>query len=382
MEVFRQTAVIANAEKNIKLQNMIKGIFYLLFVYLCIENVYPQSNNCISGNCYNGFGKCKYNNIVYEGNFKYGKRNGEGRISIYGNIFSGIWLNDKLFINGKYYDIDDLILESSITNFAKHISTSNSETSNEWSDWASLNCYKNLKFRIKSSSVGYNRFNWTIEFKNEYADDLYFNFILAEKTKKNNLSGACKVHCLKPNNIWSNVNEKTYKCEFIQTTGIYKIEDMVVNIFNLSMGYNHFSCSPPKFYSECITDTLNKEMKKLIFNNKLSGKWLCYKYKKDWNIDGKIFSDEEDCEKSNFTLNIEYYTDYINVIAPSSFLTSTLNKVSNNTFYTENINNEAVVKLTLTIIDETKIIYTHEVYSTGINTQGKNQLKNIYFFKK
>lgn len=57
---------------------------------------------CISGNCYNGFGKFGYANAVYEGYFKNGKREGKGKtISWDGEIYEGDYENDLEHGKGK-----------------------------------------------------------------------------------------------------------------------------------------------------------------------------------------------------------------------------------------------------------------------------------------
>ena len=55
---------------------------------------------CISGDCYNGFGKFGFTNAVYEGYFKGGKQHGKGKMTYSSkNEYDGLWENGEK--NGK-----------------------------------------------------------------------------------------------------------------------------------------------------------------------------------------------------------------------------------------------------------------------------------------
>ena len=72
-----------------------------------LSDISFQNGECISGNCVNGFGKIKYDNGIYEGNFKNGLRHGKG---IYkwtvGSSYDGDFKNGKKEGNGIYYYSD------------------------------------------------------------------------------------------------------------------------------------------------------------------------------------------------------------------------------------------------------------------------------------
>lgn len=66
----------------------------------------PYNSNCIIGDCYNGYGKFKDSNGVYEGNFVDGGANGEGVfIFMNGDRYEGSFVNGKANGQGKitYY---------------------------------------------------------------------------------------------------------------------------------------------------------------------------------------------------------------------------------------------------------------------------------------
>lgn len=59
---------------------------------------------CVSGNCTNGYGKYRYNNGIYNGFFKNGKRNGHGHFSWNnGDFYFGNWSNDLRNDYGSYH---------------------------------------------------------------------------------------------------------------------------------------------------------------------------------------------------------------------------------------------------------------------------------------
>lgn len=62
------------------------------------------SVGCTSGNCINGYGKYRYNNGIYSGFFKNGKRNGHGHFSWNnGDFYLGNWSNDLRNDYGSYF---------------------------------------------------------------------------------------------------------------------------------------------------------------------------------------------------------------------------------------------------------------------------------------
>ncbi len=63
-----------------------------------------STTGCISGDCKNGFGKYVYNNGYYEGNFKNGYRNGQGKYYYdIGDFYTGIFHDNKFNGKGTYY---------------------------------------------------------------------------------------------------------------------------------------------------------------------------------------------------------------------------------------------------------------------------------------
>jgi hypothetical protein len=63
-----------------------------------------MGTGCISGDCKNGFGKYVYNNGYYEGNFKNGYRNGQGKYFFdIGDYYVGNFFDNKFNGKGTYY---------------------------------------------------------------------------------------------------------------------------------------------------------------------------------------------------------------------------------------------------------------------------------------
>ena len=67
---------------------------------------------CISGDCNNGFGKFGFTNAVYEGYFKNGKREGNGKtIAWDGGIYEGDYVNDLKNGKGKFTFDDESVYD-------------------------------------------------------------------------------------------------------------------------------------------------------------------------------------------------------------------------------------------------------------------------------
>ncbi len=70
---------------------------------LIIDSKSDKVQGCIAGNCKNGFGKISIYNHIYEGNFKDGKKDGDGTMKYAnGDFYSGKWQNDKKHGIGKF----------------------------------------------------------------------------------------------------------------------------------------------------------------------------------------------------------------------------------------------------------------------------------------
>ncbi|MFK7947689.1 MAG: caspase family protein [Saprospiraceae bacterium] len=84
-----------------------RNAFYIIVFFLITNNL--QANNCLSGNCQNGFGiQQTHNNNQYLGEFKNGKKSGQGVYYYSTTIkYVGSWKNDarngegRMYINGK-----------------------------------------------------------------------------------------------------------------------------------------------------------------------------------------------------------------------------------------------------------------------------------------
>lgn len=90
-----------------------KKIFYLILFFLITNSL--QANDCLSGNCENGYGIQKIqNNSQYLGEFKNGQRNGQGVYYYNENKkYVGSWKNDVRDGEGRIY-IDGKITQSGI----------------------------------------------------------------------------------------------------------------------------------------------------------------------------------------------------------------------------------------------------------------------------
>ncbi|WP_127845500.1 hypothetical protein [Psychroflexus aestuariivivens] len=51
-----------------------------------------------------------------------------------------------------------------------------SAQSSGWSDWKSVNCFKGVDFRVKSTKTSTGKYDAYVEFRNRYYDDVHFNY--------------------------------------------------------------------------------------------------------------------------------------------------------------------------------------------------------------
>lgn len=73
---------------------IVKGIFDEYTKHKNVGQV--KTTECISGDCQNGYGVYTDEKYHYEGNFKDGKRDGQGKnTDAWGNVYDGNWSNDK-----------------------------------------------------------------------------------------------------------------------------------------------------------------------------------------------------------------------------------------------------------------------------------------------
>ena len=94
-----------NFTKNHKTKIAMKTISILFCIlFMGFSNlIYSQTNQCVSGNCQDGFGVLKYNDASFEGFFKDGKREGFGNYKWNsGAFYSGMWRNDVKHGYGYY----------------------------------------------------------------------------------------------------------------------------------------------------------------------------------------------------------------------------------------------------------------------------------------
>lgn len=117
----------------------------------------------------------------------------------------------------------------------------------QWSEWNSFECAKKLFFRIRyyeTSSKGL--YNWQIEFRNDYSEDLYFNYGLEESYKTHNLYGAESIQPIKANSTY--ISDNHY---YVWQTNTNKYNEVDVYIFHVCMGKDNWEQTYPKYYSEC-----------------------------------------------------------------------------------------------------------------------------------
>jgi hypothetical protein len=68
-----------------------------------VVTYYAIQKSCVSGDCYNGYGKFGYANSVYEGYFKNGKKEGKGKMIFWdGGTYEGDYVNDEMSGKGKF----------------------------------------------------------------------------------------------------------------------------------------------------------------------------------------------------------------------------------------------------------------------------------------
>lgn len=67
-------------------------------------------------------------------------------------------------------------------------STSFSQTDNGWEEWQKTSCYSKIFFRIKQEPKNGEQFNWKIQFKNNYANIVSFNYHVTDKLQQYNIT--------------------------------------------------------------------------------------------------------------------------------------------------------------------------------------------------
>ena len=75
----------------------------------------------VSGDCKNGYGKFKFDNGVYEGNFRNGKRHGQGTLThTNGERYEGEWSDGKLHGQGTLTFTDGNVYEGQFSDNNMH----------------------------------------------------------------------------------------------------------------------------------------------------------------------------------------------------------------------------------------------------------------------
>ena len=127
----------------------------------------------------------------------------------------------------------------------------------QWSEWNSFECAKKLFFRIRyyeTSSKGL--YNWQVEFKNDYSEDLYFKYGLEESYKTHKIYGAESVQPIKANSTYISDNH-----HYVWQTNTNKFNEVDVYIFHVCMGRGNWEQTYPKYYSECILEKKTQAVK-------------------------------------------------------------------------------------------------------------------------
>lgn len=124
----------------------------------------------------------------------------------------------------------------------------------QWSEWNSFECAKKLFFRIRYWEASKELYNWQVEFRNDYSEDLYFNYGLEESYKTHTIYGAESVQPIKANSTYISDNH-----HYVWQTKTNKFNEVDVYIFHVCFGKSNWDQTYPKYYSEC---TVNNESKK------------------------------------------------------------------------------------------------------------------------
>lgn len=135
----------------------------------------------------------------------------------------------------------------------------------QWSEWNSFECAKKLFFRIRYWEASKELYNWQVEFRNDYSEDLYFKYGLEESYKTHTIYGAESVQPIKANSTYISDNH-----HYVWQTKTNKFNEVDVYIFHVCMGRSNWDQTYPKYYSEC---TVNNESK--INNGYFNYKWKC-----------------------------------------------------------------------------------------------------------
>jgi len=117
----------------------------------------------------------------------------------------------------------------------------------QWSEWNSFECAKKLFFRIRYWEASKELYNWQVEFRNDYSEDLYFNYGLEESYKTHTIYGAESVQPIKANSTYISDNH-----HYVWQTKTNKFNEVDVYIFHVCIGKSNWEQTYPKYYSECL----------------------------------------------------------------------------------------------------------------------------------
>ena len=117
------------------------------------------------------------------------------------------------------------------TAFSLPKDTAKTEKWSEWFSWKDIACYSDLKYSVRYTTTDGIKSKWEVKFKNNYTEDIYFNYVLEPYWKKHEVSSA---EFIQPNKASEEI--KANKIWATTEPGGMKIEDMTVTVFNLSKG--------------------------------------------------------------------------------------------------------------------------------------------------
>jgi hypothetical protein len=58
----------------------------------------------------------------------------------------------------------------------------------EWESWQKTSCYSKVSYRIKSEKMNGERYHWKIQFKNDYAQLISFNYRVTDELETYNVT--------------------------------------------------------------------------------------------------------------------------------------------------------------------------------------------------